>query len=576
MITHARVPATRDAQSSDESALALRERIAHLEASLETTRSALSRVTAERDKLRRAYEQLKEQLELLRRRIYVAKAERVDVAQLELEFAAKKAELDRLVKELDEIDTDGELPPDDDAPGAPNDKAKPKGRRNLLTQPMLEERVELLDPALEGKAERIGFEESYQLGYRRGGAVRIVIARATYKTQHDAGDVSFETVDQPKALFRRSLLAPSLVAHILVAKYRFGIPFHRLSKMLACDGVQLDDGTMCRYAEDAGATLGAIVDACAADAKKNAFCLATDATGVAIKPEPLATGGRQPCAKGHFFVVLADRDHVFFEYKRKHTSAAVCDIFRGFTGYILADAHCVYDALYRGDALLSEEDKPPDEVGCWSHARRKFWEAAIATKDAHAREALLRIRVFFKLEEGWAALAPKARHEKRLRGAKPLVDDFFAWAKVRYAEVREQRGALAAAFGYVVRQEAALLRFLDDGRLPIHNNASERALRGIAVGRKNWLFIGSDDHAESAANLFSLIASCILHGLDPETYLAEIFRVMPYWPRDRYLELSPKLWRITRARLDEGELALRRPHVTVPPPPATEQEPSSS
>jgi hypothetical protein len=138
--------------------------------------------------------------------------------------------------------------------------------------------------------------------------------------------------------------------------------------------------------------------------------------------------------------------------------------------------------------------------------------------------------------------------------------------------VREVRGLLAAAFGYAVRQNAALRRFLDDGRLPMTNNASERALRSIAVGRKNWIFFGSDDHAQAAANLFSLIASCTLHGLDPENYLADIFRVMPYWPRDRYLELAPKFWGATRARLVEAELALPLGHITVSPPLAAEEQ----
>lgn len=101
-----------------------------------------------------------------------------------------------------------------------------------------------------------------------------------------------------------------------------------------------------------------------------AFCLSTDATGVAIQPERLAAGKRQACGKGHFFVVLADKVHVFFEYQAKHTSDAVCSMFRGFKGYIQADAHCVYDALFRGDARIDETDKPPDEVGCWAHARR--------------------------------------------------------------------------------------------------------------------------------------------------------------------------------------------------------------
>jgi len=123
------------------------------------------------------------------------------------------------------------------------------------------------------------------------------------------------------------------------------------------------------------------------------------------------------------------------------------------------------------------------------------------------------------------------------------------------------------------RQRDALRRLLDDGRLPMTNNASERALRSIAVGRKAWLFFGSDDHAQAVANLFSLIASCQLHRLDPQTYLAEIFRVLPYWPGDRYLELAPKYWTATRARLVESELVLPVGHITVSTSLAQEQQP---
>jgi hypothetical protein len=110
------------------------------------------------------------------------------------------------------------------------------------------------------------------------------------------------------------------------------------------------------------------------------------------------------------------------------------------------------------------------------------------------------------------------------------------------------------------------VRFLDDGRLPMTNNHSERALRGIAVGRKAWLFFGSDDHASAAANLLSLIASCELHKLDPEAYLCDIIHVLPYWPRDRYLELAPKYWAATRARIPAAELDTDIGDITVPPP----------
>src|SRR5690606_5389569 len=138
----------------------------------------------------------------------------------------------------------------------------------------------------------------------------------------------------------------------------------------------------------------------------------TDATGVAIRPEPLPSKQRQACKRGHFFVVLADQDHIFFEYQERHTSAAVCGMFRGFSGYIQADAHVVYDALFRGDARVRDDEKPPDEVGCWGHARRKFWEAATVSKEPIAKEALLRIRQFFKLEEQWQKMSPSKRKEK--------------------------------------------------------------------------------------------------------------------------------------------------------------------
>jgi hypothetical protein len=135
-------------------------------------------------------------------------------------------------------------------------------------------------------------------------------------------------------------------------------------------------------------------------------------------------------------------------------------MFRGFKGYIQADAHCVYDALFRGEARVNETDKPPDEVACWSHARRKWWEAAIATKDPAAREALLRVRMLFKLEEEWKGLAPKQRHDRRQRVTRPMLDDFFAWSEGVFARVRDIRGPVATAFGYAIRQREALRRFL--------------------------------------------------------------------------------------------------------------------
>jgi transposase len=560
-------------QSAPADSEQLARRVAELEAKL-------AQVTAERDKLRRAYEQLKEQLELLRRRIYVAKAERVDTAQLEIEFAETKAKLDALACAIDDATpatTQTDAVGDPAAPPPAATRSKPTGRRNLGAHDLPEERVEIFDPAFTGQ-EPIGFEESFKLKYRRGGPVRVVVARAIYKpaaaSEPDAMQPAqpvLVTTPMPRELFPRGLLAPSMIAHLLVQKYRWGLPFHRQARMLAADGFGLDDGTMCRYAEDAGATLGCIVEAMAKEALATAFCLSTDATGVCIQPEPLAGRQRQACRKGHFFVVMADADHVFFEFQPRHTSAAVCAMFRGFSGYIQADAHVIYDAVFRGEARASPDDKRPLEVGCWSHCRRRAWEAAVVAKDAAAREALLRMDKLFDLEAQWRHLPPSQRHARRQLVSRRLLDDFFAWAKDQYARVKDTRGLVASAFGYAVRQEAALRRFLDDGRLPMTNNHSERALRGIASGRRAWLFFGSDDHASAAANLLSLIASCELHRLDPETYLAEILHVLPFWPRERYLELAPKYWAASRARIPRAQLDLEIGDITVPPPPSPEQ-----
>jgi hypothetical protein len=336
---------------------------------------------------------------------------------------------------------------------------------------------------------------------------------------------------------------------------------------------------MCRWVEDAGATCGAtVVHAARKEALATAFCIATDATGVLVQPIRTHEKVRQACKRGHYFVHIADRDHVFFDYTEKETSRAVAAMFKGYSGYVQADAKSVYDVLFR-----PASEKPPDEdddgavrheIGCMAHCRRKFWEAAIA-KNVVAREALARVARIFDLDARWRGRPPA--EIKRLRDAhlRPHMEAFFAWAEFEFDKVRDQRGSLRSALGYSVRQKGALLRVLEDGRLALDNNRSERALRGsIATGRKAWLFVGSDDHAESAGYLFSLIASCKLHGLDPETYLRDLFRVLAHWPKERYLELAPKYWAATRTRLDPLELAREIGPLTVSPSlaAATEQQ----
>ena len=573
---------------------ALVARIATLEATLADERAAHAtsldlndQLAKENGQLRATHDRLRQELELIRRRIFIAKAERIDSAQLELEFAEKLAALDLLAGKIGEnsspADAQAEAPGGAGAPQGKRPKTKPKGRRDLSKADIPEDRVEISDPIFEelvrdGKAERIGFEESYKLAWQRGGHLRLVIARIKYRAVDAQGESSVETAELPPEAFPRSLAAPSMLAHIINEKHCQGLPLFRIEDRFALDGMPVDRGTMCRWLENAGATAGATVIAAAREeALRTAFCLSTDATGVAVQPIPTPDKKRQPCRRGHFFVQIADLDHVFFEYTPRETSAAVGAMFRGFSGYVQSDAKNVFDILFRppDDNKSLGDEAVRVEVGCWTHARRGIWETAMTTKSAVAREGLFRIGRIYALENNWQRKPPAEIKRLRILHSRPLVDAFFVWAAAEYEKIRNERGPLSSALGYVIRQKDALMRFLEDGRLKLDNNHSERALRRIAVGRKAWLFAGSDDHAASAGHLFSLIASARLHRLDPEAYLRDLFRVLGQWPRDRYIELAPKYWAATRARLDPRQLADEVGMLTIPPTPSAEKQPPS-
>jgi transposase len=575
-VDSAEVRGYKAAVTQHESPWAPQARIAELEALLSAERQRSAQLEKEREVLKASHERLRLELELLKRRLFVAKAERVDSRQLELEFAQKLRALDEVAGTL------GMACSETSGGARAKQKRKPSGRRDLKSLPLEEKRVEIADPVFDalvaqGKAERIGFEESCKLAWQRGGMRRLVIARVKYRTVGADGEAALESALLPKELFFRCLAAPSLLAHVMTGKYCDGLPLFRMEQRFARDGVAIDRGTMARWVEEVGATVGAtVVAAMREEALATAFCIATDATGVAVQPAP-TEDGRQACRRGHYFVQVADKDAIFFEYTPKETSATVLELFMGFSGYVQADAKSVYDALFR-----PSEQPPPDgeaevrqEVACWVHCRRGFWEATTA-KSVVAREGLARIGRMFELEATWRNKPPEEIHRLRQAHLRPHVEAFFSWAEAEHQKVREQRGLLRKALGYAVRHREALRRFLEDGRLLLENNRSERELRRIAVGRKAWLFVGSDDHAQSAGHLFTLIATARLHRLDPEAYLRDLLRVLAHWPRERYLELAPKSWAATRARLVAVELDAEVGELTVPEPltsPAEQQSP---
>jgi transposase len=570
------------------------------EAALAAERAKLSAVVVERDQLRVAYQQLQQELALMRRRLFVAKAERIDTTQLELEFGQKLAALDALNRELGlpsppgadpgadgadgKADAKAEPKPKGDASATRGGKRKPTGRRDLRDAALPEERIELTDPVLEGTAERTGWEESARLSWRRGGFVRVIVARAKYRDTGAAGDEEpiIVTTPRPPVLLPRSLATAALLAHTLTDKWCDNLPFHRQADRARREGTPLDRGTLCRWSEEVGATVGAtVVEAMRQDALRTAFCISTDATGVLVQPARSDDQVNRGCRRGHFLVQIADADHIFFEYLPRETSATISDLFRGFGGYVQADAKSTFDFLFTppDQRPPPRDDAEPDlaarhEVGCWSHCRRKFWECAVTTKDAVAREGLLRLKRIFELDRSWRARPPVEIRSLRELHLRPHTDAFFAWVGEEYARVAGQRGLLRSALGYAHRQRGPLTRFFDDGRLRLTNNHSERELRRVATGRKAWLFVGSDDHGQASGNLLGLIASARLHQLDPESYLRDLFRVLPHWPRHRYLELCPRDWPATRARLDPAQLERELGPLTIPEPPPSSEQPA--
>jgi len=519
---------------------------------------------AQNTSLRQTIVELTHENQLLKRRLFGNKTERTQTSELQLALGSLLDDEKQLQKQLDEALSNAAAAgkEGDRTSSRPGEKtkAKPKGRRDLLASGLPRVPLEILDPELEKTAKRIGFERSLHLMHIRGGFKVLVKMTAKYEVPGKDGPTVLG-LEAPKTLFPRGILHSSAVAHIVVQKFSLGVPHYRLEQHLQDQGVELGRGMMCRYVEEAGNALGStIVHAMWQDALDNGCIISTDATSALVQPIKSKGELRQACKKAHFFTAVVDADHVLFAYAERHTQAFVQKLFQGFNGFLQCDAHSVYDILERGPPR--QDDVGISLVGCWAHCRRYFFEAAICRYPIGV-QGLMRIRAIYTTDDAFGRIPPAKRKLLRAEHIRPLMESFFDWVEQARATA-QGRDLATKALGYAFNQKQQLLRVLEDGRLPLDNTRSERSLRKIVVGRKNWMFYGSDTHAESAAAIFSIIASCRLHAIDPQQYLDEVLRVLPYWPKERYLELAPKLWITTRAKLRADELAALMGAFTIP------------
>jgi hypothetical protein len=334
----------------------------------------------------------------------------------------------------------------------------------------------------------------------------------------------------PELPLPRLKAGPGLLADTIIKRWEDHLPLHRMERIYGREGLPLARSTICGWHFELAQLVKCLVDAMWADALAgNLLCI--DATGVLVRE-----CGK--CRKAHFFVVIAPGKHVLFGYTPKHDKAAVKQLVKDFKGYLVLDAHAVYDFLFENGDVI--------ECGCWAHARR-YWCKTLDSDGARARHALGLIGKLFELERAHSTAPPDEKLRRRTEYAKPIVDEFFAWCDAEALKVLDETPA-AKAIGYARNQREALSRFLTEGRVPLHNNWSENELRREALGRKNWLFLGSDEGGEVNATFVSLLASARLHGLEPLGYIRDLLCLLPDWPVNRVLELAPANWKSTVAR----------------------------
>jgi transposase len=510
-------------------------KLAELSARVDGLAAERKTLAAERDQYRKLYLQTLELCRKLELGIIGPKRERLSGADAQLTMSM----LGMLLGDGTGESAAPPAPPQPpvETPVAAHTRAKPTGRKPLPEKlPRVE--VELLPPEVQQKGTdafvRIGEDTTETVERRPASLVVVRIRKPKFvpKGREPAAATQVFQASPPELPIDRALAGPGLLADTIVRRWQDHLPLHRLERIYGREGLDLARSTICGWHEALGGLVKPLVDAMWADARGAPY-LCTDATGVLVQ-------ARERCRRGHFWVVIAPERHVLFAYTAKHDSAAVDGLLEGYEGYLVADAHAVFDHLYKRGTLI--------EVGCWAHARRYWWKA-LDTDPERARQALAFIGGLFRVERAVASAPADQRLAARRVESKPIVDGFFNWCAAEAGRVLDETPT-AKAIGYALNQRVALQRFLDDGRLPIHNNSSERALRREAVGRKNWLFVGSDDAAEVNAAFVSLLASCQLHDIEPWAYLRDLFCLLPSWPARRVLDLAPLNWKQTLEKSD--------------------------
>jgi len=330
----------------------------------------------------------------------------------------------------------------------------------------------------------------------------------------------------------RGMAGPGLLAHVIVGKYSDHLPLYRQSEIYARDGVDLDRALLANWVGFCAALLDPLAQAL------RSYVFAADVVHADDTPLPVLAPGNGKTKTGRLWVYVRDErpvagtgaPAVWFAYTPNRKGEHPQRHLDHFTGVLQADGYSGFTKIYEGGHVL--------EAACWAHVRRKFFDIAHAHDSPIAQEALVRIAALYVIESELRGKPAHLRCAVRRERSQPLIEAMHDWL-TQSLERLSQKSDLAKAIRYALTRWEELGRYCDDGRIEIDNNAAERALRCVALGRKNYLFAGSDAGGERAAAIYSLIGTAKLNGLNPEAYLREVLTRIADLPITRIAELLP-------------------------------------
>jgi transposase len=493
---------------------------AHLPDDIDALKALVLGLTAQLNTRAAEIEHLKLQIAKLRRMQFGRKSEKLDhqIEQLELQLEDLQA---------DDGEAAREMPPADRAP-------RNKSVRKPLPEHLPRDEKVYLPPANEcpacgGGLRQLGEDVAEQLEYVP--ASFRVIRHVRPKLACDCCDAIVQA-PAPSRPIERGLAGPGLLAHVLVAKFADHLPLYRQSVIYARDGVELDRALLASWVGEASGLLRPLVDAIRRHVLAGSKLHADD-TPIPV----LAPGNGKTKTACLWTYVRDDRPGgdttpaaVWFAYTPDRKGIHPQTHLAHFKGVLQADAYAGFNALF--------DDGSISEAACWAHARRKFYDLHDSRPSALTTEALRRIAELYAIEAEIRGKPPDERRQVRQASAKPLLADLEQWLRGSLEKL-SRKSDTAAAIQYALNLWPALARYCDDGRIEIDNSAAERALRGVAIGRRNYLFAGADSGGERAAAIYSLMGTAKLNGVDPEAWLRHVLANIADHPVNRVDEFLP-------------------------------------